>query len=170
MMTVIKGRVWKYGDDINTDVIFPGKYTYTVSDPKEMPQYALEDLDSEFAKNVQPGDIIVAGKNWGCGSSREQAVVCLSESKLGAIVAVSFARIYYRNCLNNALPAVTAPEAVEVIQDGEEITIDLTAGEIQCQAGRYHFPPLPEAVMDIFKAGGLIPFTRARLKLSTGDK
>jgi 3-isopropylmalate/(R)-2-methylmalate dehydratase small subunit len=163
-MSVIKGRVWKYGDDVNTDVIFPGKYTYTVSEPAEMPKYALEDLDPEFAKNVNPGDIIVAGKNFGCGSSREQAVVCLSEAKLGAIVAVSFARIYYRNCLNNALPALTSTEAVEAIQDGEEITIDLTAGEIHCKAGVFNFPPLPEAVMNIFNAGGLIPYTRAKLK------
>ncbi len=169
-MTVIKGRVWKYGDDVNTDVIFPGKYTYTISDPKEMPQYALEDLDSNFAKNVKPGDIIVAGKNWGCGSSREQAVVCLSENKLGAIIAVSFARIYYRNCLNNALPALTAPEAVKAIQDGEEITIDLANGEIQCKAGAFHFPPLPDAVMEIFKAGGLIPYTRAKLESASRKK
>src|SRR4030065_2428982 len=107
---IIRGRVWKYGDDVNTDVIFPGKYTYTVSDPKEMPKHALEDLDPRFAKQVQPDDIIVAGKNWGCGSSREQAVVCLEQSKVGAIIAKSFARIYYRNCINNALPALTSPE------------------------------------------------------------
>ena len=163
-MTVIKGRVWKYGDNVNTDVIFPGKYTYTISDPADMPQYALEDLDPDFANQVKPGDIIVAGKNWGCGSSREQAVVCLSESKLGAIIAVSFARIYYRNCLNNALPAITSSEAVEAIQDGEVIEIDIAAGEIHCQAGAYSFPPLPEAVMSIFEAGGLIPYTREQLK------
>jgi len=169
-MTVIKGRVWKYGDNVNTDVIFPGKYTYTISDPADMPQYALEDLDPDFANQVKPGDIIVAGKNWGCGSSREQAVVCLSESKLGAIIAVSFARIYYRNCLNNALPAITSSEAVEVIQDGEVIEIDIAAGEIHCQAGAYSFPPLPEAVMSIFEAGGLIPYTREQLKtMRKGD-
>ena len=169
-MTVIKGRVWKYGDNVNTDVIFPGKYTYTISDPADMPQYALEDLDPDFANQVKPGDIIVAGKNWGCGSSREQAVVCLSESKLGAIIAVSFARIYYRNCLNNALPAITSSEAVEVIQDGEVIEIDIAAGEIHCQAGAYSFPPLPEAVMSIFEAGGLIPYTREQLKtIRKGD-
>jgi 3-isopropylmalate/(R)-2-methylmalate dehydratase small subunit len=165
-MKSIKGRVWKYGDDVNTDVIFPGKYTYTVSDPAEMPQYALEDLDPDFANNVKPGDIIVAGKNFGCGSSREQAVVCLSESKLGAIIAVSFARIYYRNCLNNALPAITSSEAVDAIKNGEEIEIDLAGGEICCSAGTFHFPPLPEAVMGIFEAGGLIPYTRERLKLT----
>ena len=165
-MKSVKGRVWKYGDDVNTDVIFPGKYTYTVSDPAEMPQYALEDIDPDFAKNVKPGDIIVAGKNFGCGSSREQAVVCLSEGKLGAIIAVSFARIYYRNCLNNALPAITSAEAVDAIKNGEEIELDLANGKIRCSAGTYHFPPLPEAVMGIFAAGGLIPYTRERLKLT----
>ncbi len=162
-MSKIKGRVWKYGDNVNTDVIFPGKYTYTVSDPVEMPQYALEDLDPSFAGEVQAGDIIVAGKNWGCGSSREQAVVCLSEARLGAIIAESFARIYYRNCLNNALPAITCMEAVNAIRHGEEVEIDLAAGEIKSPSGIYTFPPLPEAVMGIFSAGGLIPFTRERL-------
>jgi 3-isopropylmalate/(R)-2-methylmalate dehydratase small subunit len=162
-MTEIKGRVWKYGDDVNTDVIFPGKYTYTVSEPKEMPQYALEDLDPDFAGEVKPGDVIVGGRNWGCGSSREQAVVCLSEAKLGAIIAKSFARIYYRNCLNNALPAIVCPEAVEAIQDGESILIDLEGGKIICQAGEFSFPPLPDAVMEIFDAGGLIEYTKQRL-------
>jgi 3-isopropylmalate/(R)-2-methylmalate dehydratase small subunit len=161
------GRVWKYGDNINTDVIFPGKYTYTVSEPADMPQYALEDLDPSFAAEVKPGDVIVGGSNWGCGSSREQAVVCLSEAKLGAIIAKSFARIYYRNCLNNALPAIVCPEAVDAIQDGEEVQIDLEKGVITCGAGEFHFPPLPEAVMEIFNAGGLIEYTRNRLTDST---
>jgi 3-isopropylmalate/(R)-2-methylmalate dehydratase small subunit len=163
-MSVIKGRVWKYGDNINTDVLFPGKYTYTVSDPKEMPKYALEDLDPRFRKEVQPGDIIVGGKNWGCGSSREQAVVCVKESKVGAIIAKSFARIYYRNCINNALPALTSSEAVDHIQDGEIIEVDLNAGIIRCVAGEFTFPPLPEAVMEIFNAGGLIPYTLKKLQ------
>jgi 3-isopropylmalate/(R)-2-methylmalate dehydratase small subunit len=162
-MKEIQGRVWKYGDNVNTDVIFPGKYTYTVSEPSEMPQYALEDLDPEFASGVKPGDVIIGGSNWGCGSSREQAVVCLSEAKLGAIIAKSFARIYYRNCLNNALPAIVCPEAVEAIQKGEEITIDLEGGIIRSDSGEFSFPPLPEAVMEIFSAGGLIPYTQQRL-------
>lgn len=162
-MSTIKGKVWKYGDDVNTDVIFPGKYTYTVSNPTEMPKHALEDLDPRFAKEVQPNDIIVAGKNWGCGSSREQAVVCISESKVGAIVAKSFARIYYRNCINNALPALVSPEAVDAIQNGEIVEIDLEAGEIRCSNGNFSFPQLPEAVKNIFKAGGLIPYTQQRL-------
>jgi 3-isopropylmalate/(R)-2-methylmalate dehydratase small subunit len=162
-MGQIVGRVWKYGDNVNTDVIFPGKYTYTVSEPADMPQYALEDLDPGFASEVKPGDVIVGGTNWGCGSSREQAVVCLSEAKLGAIIAKSFARIYYRNCLNNALPAIVCPEAVDAIENGEEITIDLEGGIITCRAGEFSFPPLPEAVMEIFNAGGLIPYTKKRL-------
>jgi 3-isopropylmalate/(R)-2-methylmalate dehydratase small subunit len=163
MKNIIKGRVWKYGDNVNTDVIFPGKYTYTVSDPKEMPSYALEDLDPEFAGQMQPGDIIVGGTNWGCGSSREQAVVCLSEANLGALIARSFARIYYRNCLNNALPAIVSTEAVEAIENGENIEIDLAAGEIHCAAGTFTFPALPETVMEIFNAGGLIEYTRRKL-------
>ena len=161
---VIKGRAWKYGDNVNTDVIFPSKYTYTISDPAEMPQYALEDLDPNFAEQVQPFDIIVAGTNWGCGSSREQAVTCLKESGLGAIVAKSFARIYYRNCLNAALPALISSDAVDAIQDGEIIEINLQRGEIHCTAGTFNFPPLPETVMKIFEAGGLIPYTHQRLK------
>jgi 3-isopropylmalate/(R)-2-methylmalate dehydratase small subunit len=163
-MNIIKGRVWKYGDDVNTDVIFPGKYTYTINDPKEMAEHALEDLDQRFNIEVKPNDIIVAGKNWGCGSSREQAVVCVKESGIGAIIAKSFARIYYRNCLNAALPAFTCSEAVDAIENGEQITIDLASGKIQCRAGMFTFPPLPETVLGIFEAGGLITYTRKRLE------
>jgi 3-isopropylmalate/(R)-2-methylmalate dehydratase small subunit len=159
----IKGKVWKYGDDVNTDVIFPGKYTYTVSDPAEMGEHALEDLDPEFRFQVQPGDVIVAGKNFGCGSSREQAVTCLVAKGVGAIVARSFGRIYYRNCINNALPAITCPEAVDALERGDEVEVDLEAGQIRSAEGTFTFPPLPEAVMGIFEAGGLIPYTRRRL-------
>ena len=159
----ISGKVWKYGDDVNTDVIFPGKYTYTVSDPAEMGEHALEDLDPEFRFKVQPGDVIVAGKNFGCGSSREQAVKCLVAKQVGAVVARSFARIYYRNCINNALPAIASPEAVDALEAGDEVEVDLEAGEIRTAKGTFAFPPLPEAVMGIFEAGGLIPYTRKRL-------
>ena len=159
----INGKVWKYGDDINTDVIFPGKYTYTVSDPDEMGEHALEDLDPEFRLRVQLGDVIVAGKNFGCGSSREQAVTCLVAKGVGVIIAKSFARIYYRNCINNALPAITCPEAVEALESDDEVEVDLEAGEIRSAKGTFTFPPLPKAVMGIFAAGGLIPYTRKRL-------
>ena len=162
MKTKITGRVWKYGDDVNTDVIFPGKYTYSISDPKEMAQHALEDLDPTFVENVQPGDIIVAGKNWGCGSSREQAVTCLKEAGVGAIVARSFARIYFRNCINQALPIVTCG-AVDGVEKGQEITIDFAAGTVTAAGGEYSFPPLAPEVLEIIEDGGLIPHVRKRL-------
>lgn len=162
METRITGRVWKYGDDVNTDVIFPGKYTYSISDPKEMAEHALEDLDPTFVENVQPGDIIVAGKNWGCGSSREQAVTCLKEAGVGAIVARSFARIYFRNCINQALPIVTC-DAVDGVAAGDEVSIDFAAGTVTTPQGEYAFPPLPKEVMAILNAGGLIPHVRQEL-------
>ena len=162
METKITGRVWKYGDDVNTDVIFPGKYTYSISDPKEMAEHALEDLDPTFVKDMQPGDIIVAGKNWGCGSSREQAVVCLNEGGVGAIVARSFARIYFRNCINQALPIV-ACDAVDGVESGDEITIDFSAGTVTTPQGEYTFPPLSPEVMEILEDGGLIPHARKQL-------
>ncbi|MGB6338204.1 MAG: 3-isopropylmalate dehydratase, partial [Candidatus Aminicenantaceae bacterium] len=115
-----KGRAWKYGDDVNTDVIFPGKYTYAVMEPAEMASHALEDLDPDFAKSVQPGDVIVAGKNFGCGSSREQAATCLKYAGVQAVIAKSFARIFYRNAINQGLLVIQSVEAAESIQQGEE--------------------------------------------------
>jgi len=161
----ITGRVWKYGDDVNTDVIFPGKYTYKKLDRKEMAQYALEDLDPQFVKNVRPGDIIVAGKNWGCGSSREQAVICLKEVGVGAIVARSFARIYFRNCINEGLPIATC-DAVDGVETGEEITIDFEAGKVSTPRGEYAFPPLPASVLEILNAGGLVSHVKQKLALA----
>lgn len=154
---VTQGRVWKYGDGVNTDVIFPGKYTYTVSDPKEMAQYALEDLDPSFAKNVRLGDLIVAGRNWGNGSSREQAARCLKEAGVGAVIAVSFGRIWYRNAINSGLLAITCPEAVAALEHGDWAEVDLAAGLIRCQAGEFAFPPFAPSVQAIIAAGGLIP-------------
>jgi 3-isopropylmalate/(R)-2-methylmalate dehydratase small subunit len=155
-----RGRVWKYGDDVNTDVIFPGKYTYTVSDPVEMAQYALEDLDPTFAANVQPGDIIVAGKNWGNGSSREQAALCLKMAGVQAVIGVSFGRIWYRNALNNGLLALTCPEAVAALQSGDRAEVDLAAGLIRSEAGEFAFPPFAPSVQKIIAAGGLLPYLK----------
>lgn len=161
---VIQGRVWKYGDNVNTDVIFPGKYTYTVTDPREMASHALEDLDATFAGQVQPGDIIVAGRNWGCGSSREQAATCLKAAGVGALIAVSFARIFYRNAINMGLPAIVCPAAAGAIGPGEVISVDLAAGRIRCQAGVFDFPAFPPSVQRILNAGGLIPYLRHTLE------
>jgi len=159
----IEGRVWKYGDDVNTDVIFPGKYTYTINDPNEMAKHALEGLDPRFAGNVRENDIIVAGKNFGCGSSREQAATCLKFARVGAVLAKSFARIFFRNAVNTGLALIQSPEAVEAIQDGERVRIDFEKGELACKAGVFRFPPLHEFVLGIIRDGGLIPHTKKTL-------
>jgi 3-isopropylmalate/(R)-2-methylmalate dehydratase small subunit len=163
MLVSLPGRVWKYGDGVNTDVIFPGKYTYTITDPAEMAQHALEDLDPAFAANVQPGDVIVAGKNWGNGSSREQAVTCLKQAGVSAVIAVSFARIWYRNAINNGLLALTCPTAVEALHPGDSVEIDLAAGLIRSEAGDFAFPPLAPSVQAIIADGGLLPHLKKRL-------
>jgi 3-isopropylmalate/(R)-2-methylmalate dehydratase small subunit len=149
---------------VNTDVIFPGKYTYSILDPGQMAQHALEDLDPEFVRRVRPGDIIVAGSNWGCGSSREQAVTCLKEAGVAAIVARSFARIYYRNCINQALPIVIC-DAVDAVEPGDTVTIDFVSGTVKTPSRTYRFPPLPPEVMEILSAGGLIPHVRKQLRV-----
>ncbi len=162
-MSIITGKTWLYGDDVNTDVIFPGKYTYTVTDPQEMAQIAMEDIDPDFAKNVKPGDIVVGGKNFGCGSSREQAAFCLKYAGVGAVIAHSFSRLYFRNCINAGLPVITIKEAPDIFTKGEQIQVDLSKGTVTTGNGIFNFPPLPEAVIDIFKDGGLIPHTKKML-------
>ena len=125
------GKVWKYGDGVNTDVIFPGKYTYSLKEPSEIAAHALEDLDPQFATDAQPGDVIVAGRNWGNGSSREQAVTALKYKGIAAVVAKSFARIYFRNGINQGLLLITCPEAVDAAQSGDTIEIDLERNVIR---------------------------------------
>jgi len=159
-----KGRVWKYGDNVNTDVIFPGKYTYSILEPEEMARHALEDLDPGFAQKVKPGDVIVAGRNFGCGSSREQAATCMKYAGVQAVVAKSFARIFFRNAINQGLPVLQSEEAVNSIEDGEEIEIDLIRGKIKAARCDFTFRPFPESVMGILDAGGLIPYTKKKLE------
>ncbi len=169
-MEAITGKAWKYGDDVNTDVIFPGKYTYTVTDPAEMARHALEDLDPSFAAKAQPGDVIVAGKNWGNGSSREQAVTCLKQAGVRAVIAVSFARIWYRNAINNGLPAITCPAAVAALNQGDGVEIDLEAGLIKSEAGNFEFPPFAPSVQAIIAAGGLIAHLKNNLQIKAIPK
>ena len=154
------GRAWVYGDNVNTDVIFPGKYTYTISDPAEMARHALEDLDPTFAGAVQQGDIIVAGKNWGCGSSREQAATCLRAAGVQTIIAASFARIFFRNAVNNGLLPIACPGAAAVIQPGEVVTVDVGRCVVRCAAGEFRFPPLSDSLRRIVEAGGLVPMLK----------
>ena len=159
-----KGKVWKYGDDVNTDVIFPGKYTYTLMEPPEMAKHALEDLDPEFALKVKPGDVIVAGKNFGCGSSREQAAACLKAAGVQAVIAKSFARIYFRNAINLGLPVLQSEEASDNLRAGDEVEIDFAGGTIMAGEKTYKFPPLPDSVIGILEAGGLIEYTKKKLQ------
>lgn len=158
-----QGRAWKYGDNVNTDVIFPGKYTYTITDPAEMAKHALEDLDPTFATAMCPGDIVVGGSNWGCGSSREQAVTCLVAAGVKALVAKSIARIYFRNAVNGGLLPVVCPPAVDAIQNGETLLIDVDNYQVICGGGTFDFPPLSPSLKAILEAGGLIPMLRAKL-------
>jgi 3-isopropylmalate/(R)-2-methylmalate dehydratase small subunit len=162
---IISGRVWKLGDDINTDVIYPGKYVYTIDEPKEMAKHALEGLDPDFAATVQKNDIIVGGKNFGCGSSREQAATCLKFADVGAVVAKSFARIFFRNAINMGLLLIQSTAAVDGIENKENIRIDFANGELTCRSGIYLFPAPPEFVLNILDDGGLIPHTRKKLKI-----
>lgn len=157
-------RAWVYGDNVNTDVIFPGKYTYTVTERAEIARHALEDLDPTFAANVQPGDVIVGGRNFGCGSSREQAATCLVYNGVGAVIAASFSRIFYRNALNNGLLAIVCPEAAGAIRPGDGVSVDPDRHTITCPAGTFSFPPLSPSIMGIVRAGGLVDYVKGRIE------
>ncbi len=167
MNMLLQGRVWKYGNNVNTDVIFPGKYTYTLRERAEIAKHALEDLDPTFVANVRPGDIIVGGRNWGCGSSREQAATCLVYNGVAAVIAASFSRIFYRNALNSGLMAIGCPGAVAAIQPGEVITVDLARNVILCAAGEFAYPPLSPSVMGIVEAGGLVEYVKQKLAVAS---
>jgi 3-isopropylmalate dehydratase small subunit len=160
----MKGKVWKYGDDVNTDVILPGRHLANY-DTKFLASVALEDLDKEFAKGVQPGDVVVGGRNFGCGSSREQAATCLTAAGTQAVIAKSFARIFYRNAINLGLPVIQAPELVEKLQKGDEIELDMAAGTVKIlRTGEtVTFRPLPPFIMEILTDGGLIPHLKKKM-------
>ncbi|MCX7731885.1 MAG: 3-isopropylmalate dehydratase [candidate division WOR-3 bacterium] len=163
-------RIWCYGDDINTDMLFPGKYTYTCSKPDEIKPHLLEDLDPEFAKSVQAGDIIIAGRNFGCGSSREQPVVGLKAVGIQAVIAKSFARIFYRAAINQGLLLIEAPEAVDYYQPGMDVELNPDVGRIRIGGQEFRFPKPPPEILGIVEAGGLLEYTRRKLKERTGRK
>jgi len=162
---IIKGKVLKYGDDINTDVIFPGRYL-AITDPEEMAEHAMEDLDKDFLKKLKEANIIVAGKNFGCGSSREQAATCLKYAGVKAIVAKSFARIFFRNAINQGIPIIETKEAVDNIDEGVEIEIDTEKGIIKnlTKGTSFLFTPLPPFIQDIIDAGGLINSLKKKIQ------
>ncbi len=157
-------RIWKYGDNINTDMLFPGKYTYTCSTAEEIKPHLLEDLDPSFAKNVRQGDLLFAGKNFGCGSSREQPVLGLKAVGIAAVVAESFARIFYRSAINQGLLLIECPDAVRNYRPGDSVILDVAGGTISVGSKSFSFPRLPKEILAIRDAGGLLPYTREKLK------
>lgn len=157
-------KIWKYGDNIDTDMLFPGKYVYTCSTAEEIKPHLLEDLDPSFSKDVKKGDIIFAGKNFGCGSSREQPVIGLKAVGIKAVIAESFARIFYRAAINQGLILIECPEAVKTYSEGDEILLDVDAGIITVSGKQFSFPKLPKEILAIRDAGGLLAYTRSKLK------
>ncbi|MCK5260816.1 MAG: 3-isopropylmalate dehydratase [Thermoplasmatales archaeon] len=157
-------KVWKYDDNINTDMLFPGKYVYTCSTLEEIKPHLLEDLDPSFAKNVEEGDIILAGKNFGCGSSREQPVVGLKAVGIAAVVAESFARIFYRSSINQGLLLIECPDAMKAYSKGDNVSLDIENGKIIVGKKSFSFPRLPKEILAIREEGGLLPYTRKKLK------
>ncbi len=156
--------VFQYGDDINTDMLFPGKYTYTCSTAEEILPHLLEDLDPEFAGSVKEGDLLLGGSNFGCGSSREQPVLGLKAVGIEAVVAKSFARIFFRAAINQGLLLVECPEAVAAFEPGDEYIIDIEAGTIRVGGKQFAFPRLPNEVLAIREAGGLLAWTTRQLE------
>ena len=162
---MIKGKAMKYGDDINTDLIIPGRYLNSAEN-EELAKHAMEDLDPTFYTKFSKGDIIVAGKNFGCGSSREQAVLCLKYLGVGTIIAKSFARIFYRNAINQGIPIIESSEAVDAIDEGNELEIDMDKGIIVDITKKSHFniKPLPQFLQKIIDEGGLILSLKKKYK------
>ncbi|MFH1012953.1 MAG: 3-isopropylmalate dehydratase [Thermoplasmatota archaeon] len=157
-------NVWCYGDDVNTDMLFPGKYTYTCSTADEIKPHLLEDLDPSFAKNVSKDDIIIAGKNFGCGSSREQPVVGLKAVGVKAVIAKSFARIFYRSAINQGLLLIESPQAAEAYVKGDTVEVDIENGVITIGKKAYKFPKIPLEILAIRDAGGLLNYTHKKLE------
>jgi len=159
----VRGRVWKFGDNIDTDLIIAARYLNT-SEPSELAKHVMEDADPDFVSKMQKGDIIVAGENFGCGSSREHAPIALKAAGISAIVAPTFARIFYRNAFNMGLPIFELKE-IDEINEGDTIRIDMDSGEIinETTGKSYKFNPIPEFMQELVNAGGLIEYAKAEM-------
>lgn len=159
------GRVFKYGDNVDTDVIIPARYLNT-SDPKELASHCMEDIDLNFANNVKPGDIIVANKNFGCGSSREHAPIAIKESGISCVIASTFARIFYRNAINIGLPILECDEAVKSIEAGDELEVNFDTGVIKnlTKDEEYQGEAFPEFMQNIINNNGLIGYIKNKNK------
>jgi 3-isopropylmalate/(R)-2-methylmalate dehydratase small subunit len=160
-----KGKVFKYGDNVDTDVIIPARYLNT-SDPVELAKHCMEDIDMEFVKKVKPGDIIVANKNFGCGSSREHAPISIKASGVSCVIASTFARIFYRNAFNTGLPILECDEAAMKTQSGDELEVNFITGEIKnvTKGETYQAEPFPEFIRKIIDADGLVNYVKENLK------
>ncbi len=167
----IKGKAWTFGDDIDTDAIIPARYLNT-HDEKILAEHCMEDADPEFSKKVNRGDIIVAGKNFGCGSSREHAPIAIKACGVSCVIAESFARIFYRNAFNMGLPILECPEAVKEINSGDILTVNLTTGKIRNETtGKtYQAIPIPQFMRDLIQAGGLIPYIKSKMEDSFNEQ
>jgi 3-isopropylmalate/(R)-2-methylmalate dehydratase small subunit len=163
IMGKISGKVWVFGDNIDTDLIIAARYLNT-SEPKELAKYVMEDADPEFASKVEPGDIIVAGENFGCGSSREHAPIALKAAGVGAVIAKSFARIFYRNSFNMGLPIFELDES-DQIKEGQNLEINLDSGVItnQTDSKEYKFKPIPEFMQELISCGGLMNYAKKQI-------
>ncbi len=159
---MLSGRVHLFGDSIDTDVMIPARYL-TSRDPAFLGLHCMEALDPGFPGRVRVGDVIVAGRNFGCGSSREHAILALQGAGIACIIAASFARIFYRNAINQGLPILICPEAAAAIADGASVEIDLSSGRIECEGQTFQADPLPEFLREIMAAGGIVGFVRQRL-------
>ena len=160
---ILEGKVWRYGDNIDTDVIIPARYLNSF-DPKELAEHCMVDIDESFASNVQEGDIMVGGKNFGCGSSREHAPIAIKASGVPVVIAASFARIFYRNGINIGLPLLEIGDNVEKIKAGDKIRVDLNEGVVENLSTGESFKshPLPGFIQDIAKAGGLVNYVKGK--------
>ena len=158
-------RVFKYGDNVDTDVIIPARYLNAPS-PEELAKHCMEDIDANFAATVQPGDIIVGGANFGCGSSREHAPISIRACGVKCVIAPSFARIFYRNAINIGFPILECPEAAAEINDGDDVSVDFDTGRIvDNTTGReFHANPLPPFIGGIVDKGGLLPYLKAKIQ------
>lgn len=161
---MINGKVHKYGDNVNTDEIIPARYLNT-TDEKELASHCMEDIDDQFVKNVSPGDVIVADFNFGCGSSREHAPIAIKAAGVSCVIAKTFARIFYRNCINIGLPILECPEAVDGISGGDQVEIDLDSGRIRnvTTGAEFQAKPFPPFMQQLINAGGLINYARQRV-------
>lgn len=162
----LRGQSWKYGDNVDTDVIIPARYL-NLSTAEELAKYCMEDLDPEFASAVRPGDVIVAGENFGCGSSREHAPLAIKGAGVSCVVARSFARIFYRNAINVGLPILESAEAARDAESGHSLEVNLESGTIKnLTTGMiYEAEPYPPFMMEIINAGGLVEYTRRQIEL-----